>query len=375
MNKIINDINNYISTPPKNYEIQHIHKTFNIRNFYNKFQNNSQNLYHFYYNIDNIPTCICGKSLKFISFNKGYTKYCSSRCQMSDTSFKNKMKEYYYYKYGVENPSQSEIVQEKIKKTNLEKYGVENFLSLNNIQKQIKQTKLEKYGNENYNNIEKIKQTNLEKYGVSWISQNKEILKKQQQTKKNNHNTIWYNKIISKYDKVKPLFNIDKYKGVDYNNKYEWQCIICNTEFEDDLYAGRAPRCPKCFPKIGGNSKKEKEIVEYIKSLKIQIIENSRKIIPPYEVDIYLPEHQLAIEYNGLYYHSIEKIQDKYYHQNKVKLAQENNIRLLHIWEHEWEDDKILIQNIIQYYINNLNEEIYPQEPKLYNINNNLIWI
>jgi len=373
VDKLINDIKNILSSPPKNHEIQYIHKNLNIRKTFDLYENNSQNLFHLYYNINGTPKCNCGKDLKFISFNKGYRQYCSSRCQMIDKNFQNKMKEYYLKKYNVENPAQSKDIINKTKSTNLEKYGVEYYLELQNAHNRFKEIKLEKYGNENYNNINKIKSTNLKKYGVEWISQNKEISDKQQLTKKNNNS--FYNKIKNKYNDIKPLFSKESYLGVGYNNKYLWKCNICKIGFKDDLYAGRAPRCPICNPKLGGISKQEKKIVNYCKSLNIQIIENSRSIISPYEIDIYFPDYKLGIEYNGLYWHSVEKIKDKYYHQNKVKLANNKDIRLLHIWEHEWEENKELIQDNIEYYMNNLQEEILPKEPELHNIHDNLIWI
>ena len=50
----------------------------------------------------------------------------------------------------------------------------------------------------------------------------------------------------------------------------------------------------------------EEQIVKYLKELDpdTEIILNSRKIIPPMELDIYLPEYKLAIEVDGLMFHS-----------------------------------------------------------------------
>jgi len=118
----------------------------------------------------------------------------------------------------------------------------------------------------------------------------------------------------------------------------------------------------------------EKEIAEWCSSFS-HVIENDRLVLGGQEIDIYLPDYKLGIEYNGLYWHSTRFIEDKYYHYNKVKLAQEKNIRLLHIWEHEWEEDQELIKSVIRYYCENLQQEILLEEPKLYNINDNLIWI
>lgn len=60
----------------------------------------------------------------------------------------------------------------------------------------------------------------------------------------------------------------------------------------------------------------------------------SKKYIYPYELDIVLPDANLAIEYNGLYWHSsLRKPND--YHLMKSLLCREKGIRLIHIYEFE----------------------------------------
>lgn len=79
------------------------------------------------------------------------------------------------------------------------------------------------------------------------------------------------------------------------------------------------------------------------------IIYNSRDIITPYEIDIYIPDRKLAIEFNGNYWHSTA-FKDKYYHQRKTLECAKQGIRLIHVYEYEWEDTivKNVIKNIIK---------------------------
>lgn len=73
------------------------------------------------------------------------------------------------------------------------------------------------------------------------------------------------------------------------------------------------------------------------------VILNTRRIIHPYELDLYLPEINLAIEFNGNYYHNkLDTTREDF----KTKLCEDKNIQLLHIWEDDWNKDKqmILIQ-------------------------------
>lgn len=99
-------------------------------------------------------------------------------------------------------------------------------------------------------------------------------------------------------------------------------------------------------------SAKELELLHYIKSIYPgKIVTNSRSVIYPYELDIYLPDLKLAIEFNGTYWHS-DLHKEKYYHYNKSKLCSESGINLIHIFEYEWNMDKDDIQNYLDYVIN-----------------------
>ena len=65
------------------------------------------------------------------------------------------------------------------------------------------------------------------------------------------------------------------------------------------------------------------------------------------ELDIYLPKLKLAIEFNGLYWHS-NKFIDKNYHLNKLNIAENNNIHLIQIFEDEWDNNKDFIKKILK---------------------------
>ena len=97
-----------------------------------------------------------------------------------------------------------------------------------------------------------------------------------------------------------------------------------------------------------GTSKLEEDFINFIKSFYSgKIITSARDNIPPMELDIFLPEFNLAIEINGSYWHS-EKFKDKNYHLNKYNLCKDKNIRLISIWEWEILKDKDKIENFIK---------------------------
>ena len=100
----------------------------------------------------------------------------------------------------------------------------------------------------------------------------------------------------------------------------------------------------------------EKILFEYIQHNNIKVITNDRKILDGYELDIYIPEKNIAIEVYGDYWHSNE-FKDKYYHQQKTIACAKKGIRLIHVFEHELNDEDArhkvynLIDNVLE--INN----------------------
>lgn len=73
----------------------------------------------------------------------------------------------------------------------------------------------------------------------------------------------------------------------------------------------------------------------------------NQKILAPYEVDIYLPAKKVAIEFNGVYWHS-EAHSERDYHFTKFNLAQEKGVVLLQFWEDEWESKPEVVLSIIK---------------------------
>ncbi len=80
----------------------------------------------------------------------------------------------------------------------------------------------------------------------------------------------------------------------------------------------------------------EQEIFNYVQSIYDgEVLTHVRNVIPPQELDIYIPGAQVAIEFNGQYYHSDIAGTDKYYHLNKSIKCANKGIHLIHIYE--WE--------------------------------------
>jgi len=91
---------------------------------------------------------------------------------------------------------------------------------------------------------------------------------------------------------------------------------------------------------------KEHELFNFIKSIyDKEIILSYRKL--KYELDIYIPNLNLAFEFNGIYWHS-DLYKDKYYHNNKWKKCNDKGIQLITIWEDNWNYKQDIIKSMIK---------------------------
>lgn len=290
-------------------------------------------------------------------------RYGVEFAQQSDV-IKSKSKQTVNKKYGGFT-FESDALKDKVKKTNLKKYGVENPMKSDQIKKKAQNTNIKKYGditpltNEKIKN--KTKNTLQEKYGVENISQCKHI-------KKNINERVieeFYDSLLNGRigDDIIPNFSKNEYTGVGYYKQYEFTCKKCNNIFNSVLYGGNTPTCNICNPYIP--SKTEIEIYEYIKQFYIgEIIRSSKQIINPYELDFYFSNEKIAIEFNGIYWHSeLSGNKDKHYHLNKTKLCEEKNIQLIHISENEWIYKKDIVKNKIRHLLGySYKEKIYARK-------------
>jgi hypothetical protein len=109
-------------------------------------------------------------------------------------------------------------------------------------------------------------------------------------------------------------------------------------------------------------SQPEKDVCCFIESNNIIIIKNSRSIIYPKELDIYIPSKNIAIEYDGIFWHNTSNINDKNYHLNKTNECKAKGIQLLHIFSNEWEQKQDIVKSIILSKMGIYNERIYARK-------------
>ena len=193
----------------------------------------------------------------------------------------------------------------------------------------------------------------IKKYGVAFNSQREDM------------KNIW----------SKPKIPLSvHYKLTDY----EWM----NTEYNirkrslsdiaselDVYYSTVAEYCHKFGFNIRPTSLRsleEIQIVQFLKSIGCNNVEESnRTVISPKELDIFIPELNLAIEVNGLRWHShhpsLGKREDRNKHLSKTISAAENGVTLIHVTDYEWKHKRDIVKSIIQSRLG-MNEKIHARK-------------
>lgn len=246
---------------------------------------------------------VCGKEVKIQyrrynqSINKGGYYTCSSQCS------KTKREKTFIKKYGETTPFKTEEFKEKSKKTSLLKWGTGHF-----------------------------RQSDKWRY----MNGRDEVLKRR-------------NNVFEQFKKENP-----QVVGQDEENF----TILCDihgkTQIPKGLFSNRkitkTEFCCECNPINKNISGKEVLLYKLISEIYEGEIITSFKIEGK-EIDIYLPNLKIGFEFNGLRWHS-ELFVNKNYHINKTNLCNKHNIRLVHIFEDDFDNKNTIVKSMITNILN-----------------------
>lgn len=320
---------------------QRIKRTPELLEYVNQFP--GETIAEKVYNIFNPNEKVCsrGNNKTFISINKGYV-FCgkASSCQCSKESVSNKVS------ISKQNMTEEEIAASNAKRveTSLKKYGVtNNGQTTNALQKHAefyadeekvaeatrkgKLTTKERYGDENYRNSEKLSEANLPKKTPEyWVEKT--------------GNESYY--ILHDKDKLAELYEkMNAYDLADYLK------VSAATVFRWTLEHGL-----RTFYR----SEQERIVTDYIKEFlpdSVEVLTNSRKVLETgKELDIYIPSMNLAIEYNGAFYHH-ENIPHIYrnYHSDKFYGCLRQGIRLMTIQSTDWLNKNDIMKRMVKSFV------------------------
>lgn len=288
-----------------------------------------------YRNCGKSATCQCTRELVAQKISDTKQSYSTSE----KDAINNKRVVTCLEKYGVTNNGQTTLAKQKHKELYQDKEIVDS------ISARIAETKLQNYGSETYNNSEQSKHTWDAKRDTGY----------------------WYayrpNKRIQTLNDVAELTEL-------YNTK---------SVYEIAEYCNVHPNTVHRYLTMHGirkpfTSSYEQELIIFLQSLGItNIITNKRRLISiKKEIDIFLPDFNVAIEYNGVYWHH-DKISHitKTYHYDKFKSCEERGIQLITIFSHIWETKKDIIKRAIIHKLKlNTAERVFARKCKIQQISN-----
>lgn len=215
--------------------------------------------------------------IKYVTYRRGIgniNKYACKNCSQK------KLEDVLYALYGVKNSSQVSNASEKKIKTCIEKYGVVHHSMTNEYKEKFKSTMLERYGVDNAMKsnvfLKKSEQSCLEKYGTLHPSQSKEIKEKIKNT------------CLEKYGYDNPLKSPEIWDKIRHTNNLKYGV---NTPFESKEIQNKIAQS---F--YANSSQKASKQQRYICNLYQGVLNYPVKY---YNVDIYLSDDNLIIEYDG----------------------------------------------------------------------------
>jgi hypothetical protein len=319
----------------------------------------------------------CSKPRKFYQLDKGYHATCGDKaCKSQGIAEANKrhdipkamakLRETYKqrtgYEHNMQNPEFRKQYFDNIEKKTGERYHIASEKSKINREKSM----LSKYGTTAVGDLIKNKEVQesiIEKYGSldNFYKCRGSIIGK---SRKEND----LNRLIEKLDSLGYEYIDSFYKELSTEYMHI-KCKRCGNVFEvtrrmANIYYNIDNKnfCPFCdIKEMLYRSNFEKDVVDYIKSILPNTLILTNKYINKLECDISIPDLKIAIECNGLYWHS-ELYKDKHYHLDKKKAIEETDYTLLTIWEDDWNFKQDIIKSRLKAKLGVANNKIYARK-------------
>lgn len=231
------------------------------------------------------PACRCGAAVGWRKQHHAYSTFCSSKCA---------------HVYG--------DIQERKEQTNIEKYGCKSPFGNKEVQLKAAKTVQSRYHVQNVSQITSVRE-----------SKRKKMTHSTNTTEINLYKTHIDNKLTQKEigDLVQP-----SQVGVHHKLRRLNLKTLSSTM-----------------------SSTQRQITEFIQSLGEEVQSNTSNQIPPYELDILVPARSIAVEVNGVYWHSELAGRDNKYHLSKYNECRKRGIRLIQILDSDWINNRIAVES------------------------------
>lgn len=321
------------------------------------------------------PYCgVCGKPVK----TRG-KKTCSTQCRTQSLAGRlgeitEKRKRTNLDRYGSSSPSGSPEVAQRRLDTMVEKYGAKvspkTAAAARSRAPQLNQkgrkTLKERHGVCNPGQMpdhrEKCAATLVKNYGVDNYYQSQEFktLASQRNLEK------WSALLTSSIALIDIADNIEKQSIFENPNKeIKFKCTRCETadiapsETVKWRLINTGTPCRSCGG-ISSGSVKQQKLHDFINSLGVSTIPNYR-LSNNKQIDIVCPEHHLGFEFDGLYWHNDLRL-EKTYHSDKTIAAAAHGIRLVHIFEDEWDYKRPIVESRVKHLLGISSKSVFARK-------------
>jgi hypothetical protein len=264
--------------------------------------------------------CYCG------NLSKAFSQWCSITCKNKDPDSRKNI--------SFKNSANSTERLTKAKQTRIERYGVEAVQSIPSAKLKTRESKQKYY--------DSVIDSTFDRYGLD-------------RTLLSDH------KYLNSICAERCLFDVQR---------EHFKSMPITTLTSHFSRIGFDPGF-----KRGSTSRGEQEIYTWLKeSCEYDVMNNHRKTIGK-ELDVYIPEKNLAIEYHGLFWHSLETLEDKSvvnaknHHRRKYELCKEKGIDLLQFFEDEWFSKKEIVKSIILSKLGIYEKRVYARNTHISQIN------
>lgn len=154
-------------------------------------------------------------------------------------------------------------------------------------------------------------------------------------------------------------------------NRVVYTCSTCGhvglyhlrgTDY-DRLHVIGITICRNCSVTKYHVSVQEQEVASFVEQLGFYVEQSVRTMIHGrQELDIYIPERHVAIEYCGLRWHSEQAGKDWKYHLSKLQSCEAKGIRLLTIFGDEWMFRRPVVKSRIRAVLGRLPDRLYARQ-------------
>lgn len=229
-------------------------------------------------------------------------RYCSKKCSAN-------------------NPENKKIKADRYKEEMLKRYGVTNTWARDETKRKIAETNLKRYGDTSHTRNDEIKSKIRESMLLSKGFRLNFPREYRRMTDEQIYDSLFVDGDVRHIHEAAKKLNITYTSarvflaGFDKYRKPQSRSSNAEAFFRDEI----------------------------TEMFQITAYSGNRKILGGKEIDIWIPDHNLGIEYHGLYWHSGASKR----HKEKYQNAADTGISLLQFWSSEVEDQHDIVMSII----------------------------